>query len=192
MRKTGSVVRFADEVDEPEGFRDLRGAKNISAPQSDDGESWHRAASEGQQPRPDPGSQGRSWRPKGIERHDSVGSVAAVSDDGFDTEDVVGPVLRTKSQLSMAIADLRRSRSLGEQEAETTLAVTSPQIEEEQSLIPGKQGKKPSEEEEKLLAMGRKDGVTKAGGVNLPKELTVKGGFELPGDGYESPEEPLY
>ncbi|KAK5941944.1 hypothetical protein PMZ80_005895 [Knufia obscura] len=199
MRKTGSVVRFADEVDMPEDFRKLKGAnrqKDTPTPQPEVGESSRRSASEDQQARSDTENQGRSWRPRGLERHDSVGSVAAVSDDGadgFDTEDVVGPIPRTKSQLSMAIADLRRSQSLSEQNVEGSFAVTSPRLEEEQeALISGKQGKKPSEEEEKLLAMGRKDGVTKAGGVNLPKELTVKEGFELPGGDYESPEEPLY
>jgi len=198
MRKTGSVVRFADEVDASENFRKLKSADrqtDISTPQMDVGETWRRAASEGQQPRSDTENLGQVWRPRGIERHDSVGSVAAVSDDGsdrFDTEDVIAPIPRTKSQLSMAIADLRRSQSLAEQEAETSYAVTSPRIEEEQeTLISGKQGKKPTEEEEKLLSMGRKDGVTKAGGVNLPKGLTVKGDF-VPDGGYESPEEPLY
>lgn len=199
MRKTGSVVRFADEVDVPEDFRQPKGAsrqRDISTPQSNVGESWRRSSSESQKPPSDAGNQSKPWRPKGIERHDSVGSVAAVDDyatNVSDTEAVAVPIPRTKSQLSMAIADLRRSQSLGEQEAETSFAVTSPQIEKEQeALISGKQGKKPSEEEENLLAMGRKDGVTKAGGVNLPKELMVEGKFELPGGGYESPEEPLY
>ncbi|KAK5091984.1 hypothetical protein LTR70_006131 [Exophiala xenobiotica] len=199
MRKTGSVVRFADEVDVPEDFRKLRGAarqKDVATPHSSFGESSRRTESEGQQSRSDTLTLGRPARPTGNERHDSTGSVAAISDDGsddFDAEDVAAPIPRTRSQLSMAIADLRRSQSLSEREPETSFAVASPDAEEEQqALISGKQGKILIAEEEKLLAMGRKDGVTKAGGVNLPKELTVKGRFLRPDDGYESPEEPIY
>jgi len=199
MRKTGSVVRFADEVDVPEDFRKLKGAtreNDMAAPHSAFGESSRRAGSEGQQPRSATVNLSRPTRPRGNERHDSTGSVAAVSDDGsddFDTEDVVAPIPRTRSQLSMAIAGLRRSQSLSEQEPDTSFAVASPDIEQEQqALISGKQGKTLTADEEKLLAMGRKDGVTKAGGVNLPKELTVKGKFATPGDDYESPEEPIF
>lgn len=177
MRKTGSVVRFADEVDIPENFRRSPGTDRAGSPH-------HRPVSD---------SRPQSWR-QGLQRHDSVGSVAAVSDDGTDEfearEDDTTMLPRTRSQLSLGIADLKRSQSMGQDDA--AFVVTSPQIEEEQdALIKGKKTTQPSEEEEKLLAMGRKDGVTRAGGVNLPKELTVQGKFEL-ADGFESPEEPLY
>lgn len=44
---------------------------------------------------------------------------------------------------------------------------------------------RPSEEDEtgKLLAMGWKDGVTRAGGVNLPSPLVVKGDIQDGGSG---------
>lgn len=181
MRKTGSVVRFADEVDTSEDLRKLKGAVRTS-PLSP------RAASEGQQPRN--ADQPQSWR-QPLPHRDSVGSVAAVSDDGSDE---FGPELpRTKSQLSLAIASLKRTQSAGEAGSLISEGITSPQIEQEQeALISGAATKKLSEEEEKLLAMARKGGVTKAGGVNMPKEMTVRAsGFEL-GSSYESPDEPLY
>lgn len=181
MRKTGSVVRFADEVEASEDLRKLKGAVRTSpfAP---------RAASDGQQIKnPD---QPQSWR-QPLPHRDSVGSVAAVSDDGSD--ELVMELPRTKSQLSLAIADLKRSKSAGEAGSLISQGITSPEIEQEQeALISGATAKKKSEEEEKLLAMAHKGGVTKAGGVNMPKEMTVKGsGFEL-GSSYESPEEPLF
>lgn len=181
MRKTGSVVRFADEVEASEDLRKLKGAVRTSpfAP---------RAASEGQQIRNS--DQPQSWR-QPLPHRDSVGSVAAISDDG--SEELGMELPRTKSQLSLAIANLKLSKSAGEAGSLISQAITSPEIEQEQeALISGAAAKKKSEEEEKLLAMAHKGGVTKAGGVNMPKEMTVKGaGFEL-GSSYESPEEPLF
>lgn len=197
MRKTGSVVRFADEVEIGPAFSPLK--KYISAsdqvvrqatsPHS--GSSLHRAASEGQHPRSDrdPGLEAaqhveaRPWRPSGIERHDSIGSVAAVSDDGSD--EMLLELPRVRSQLSLGIAELKRTQSTGELDAAASpgIAVTSPEIEQEQdALISGKLKKGPTAEESRLLAMGRSGGVTRAGGINLPNNLTVKGKFVIDDD----------
>lgn len=181
MRKTGSVVRFADEVDRSEDLQKLKGAVRTSpfAP---------RAASDGQQPKESDAPQ--AWR-QPLPHRESVGSVAAVSDD--DSEDLEPDLPRTKSQLSMAIADLKRSQSAGEASSVASRGITSPEIEQEQeALIRGALPKKKTDEEEKLLAMAHKDGVTKAGGINMPRQMTVKGSaFEF-GSSYDSPEEPLY
>lgn len=194
MRKTGSVVRFADEVDNSEVLQKLKGAARptLFVP---------RAASDGQQPKdPDRPS---SWK-KPLPHRDSVDSVAAVSEDGSDD---LPDLPRTKSQLSMAIANLKRSQSLGEggingpmmTTLTNSLGVTSPEIEKEQeALISGVTTKKKTEEEEKLLAMAHRDGVTKAGGVNMPGPMMMMNnttgsglGFEL-GSSYDSPEEPIF
>lgn len=199
IRKTGSVVRFADEVDFPEQLRQASTAnrqkdKYNEAVSQQAGESAASAASAsrvsaGHPPRQ---SQTQAWRPGGLQRHDSTGSVAAVSEEGDeeqnDDEGIVMPLPRTKSQLSLAIKDLKRSQSSTAPTAEANEnVVTSPQIEHDQQKV----GKKRSEEEETLLAMGRKDGVTRAGGVNLPKELTVKGA-RRPDDRFEEPDAPLF
>lgn len=177
MRKTGSVVRFADEINVPE---EIQQSRKLVKPSS----SQARSKSEGQS---------ESWR-HNLERHDSVGSVAAVSDeesgDDEGDEDNLTMLPRVQSQLSLGVADLKRSQSM--RENDTEFAVTSPEIEiEQEALIKGKKAKAPNEEEEKLLAMGRKDGVTRAGGINLPKELIVRGTFELSDDS-DSSERPLY
>lgn len=179
MRKTGSVVRFADEVNVPESLRKLKGIA-ADAP----------AASMSDERSPASPEQAQSWR-QALSHRGSIGSVAAVSDEGSDELDPELP--RIKSHLSLAIANLKRSQSSGEVGSLHDAGVTSPEIEmEQEALISGAHTKKKSEEEEKLLAMAHKDGVTKAGGINMPKELTIKGtAFEL-GSSYDSPEEPLY
>lgn len=197
MRKTGSVVRFADDVDGPADFRRQKATNKPKELESTSGGiSALRTVSEGQGSKVPTQDQIESWRSPGLQRHDSIGSVAAVSEDSEidDEEGMVMLLPRTKSQLSLGIANLKRTQSEGEQslKAATSLAVTSPEIEQEQDdLISGRAGKKPSEEEEKLLAMGRKDGVTRAGGVNLPKELTVKGPQNST-DAFEEPEQALF
>lgn len=182
MRKTGSVVRFADEVDTSEDLQKLKGIARTSPLAT-------RAASDGQQAKTSDELSSRKQPP--LVHRDSVGSVAAVSDDSSD--DFVPELPRTKSQLSMAIASLKRSQSAGEAGNLIRPGVTSPEIEQEQeALIKGAIPKKKTEEEEKLLAMAHKDGVTKAGGINMPKQMAVTGSaFEL-GSSYDSPEEPIF
>lgn len=197
LRKSGSVVRFADDVDGPAEIRRLKAVnKQKDADLRSPPLSTLRTVSEGQSSQLPSQSQIESWRPANLQRHDSVGSVAAVSEDS-ETEDEESMMMllpRTRSQLSLGIANLKRSRSQGEQSGnvEQEVAITSPEVELEQdALIFGRAGKKRDEEEEKLLAMGRKDGVTRAGGVNLPKELTVKGPRD-PSDTFEEPELALF
>lgn len=196
IRKTGSVVRFADEVNAATSFTHLQKSRSLADRREDPAaphveQSFHRAVSEGGQAKSNQDlSRGepRPWRPSGFQRHDSVGSVAAVSDD--DSNEAIETLPRNKSHLSLGIADLKRSQIDGNQGSQARYghAVTSPQIEDEQgALISGAKSKSPTQDEENLLAMGRKGGVTKAGGVNLPKELTVKGKFELE-DSFDGPE----
>lgn len=165
MKKTGSVVRFADEVNVAEQFR-----RNVAADQGQGQGSTPqtpaRAASDGQVP-----------DLRSLERQDSTGSVAAVSEDGEDDEQAIvhNALPRVASQLSLALAK-QRSGSSEEHNlvAHSSHATVPAKIErdlEGQDL--GKMIKPKDEVEEKLLAIGRRDGVTKAGGVNLPKELTI-------------------
>lgn len=197
MKKTGSVVRFADDVEEVRRLKktDKQNLENSPLSNSRPGPlSRSQAASASQQ-----GELGQGftdpWQSQGLNRHNSIGSVAAVSDDSDDgLEDGIAMQLpRVRSQLSLGIANLKRSQSIGgDEQDDDENAVTSPQIEQEQeALISGRSTKKKTEEEEKLLAMGRKDGVTKAGGVNLPNELRVRGPRNS-NDRFEKPEEILF
>lgn len=186
MRKTGSVVRFADEVELATSTSLKKSASATdrkSVPLSP--QSALRTSSESKVATVTGGNPVnlRPWRPSGIERHDSIGSVAAVSDDGSDGLEEGGELPRTQSHLSLGIADLKRTLSSGNLEdlKDDENAITSPTIEEEQeALIKGQKGKSLTKEEENLLAMGRKDGVTRAGGVNMPSNLTIKGKFQTP------------
>ncbi|KAK5090865.1 hypothetical protein LTR05_001042 [Lithohypha guttulata] len=193
IRKTGSVVRFASDVDVAEQSREniASGRHRGLATSKNEGPS-SQAFSE---------TSASTKRPGTLIRYDSAGSVAAVSDDDEEEKDkedeepqstsMVLP--RTRSQLSLGIADLKRSQSMHEHGvADDGLRVTSPQIEkDQQALISGKVAKQKSEEDEKLLAMAWKDGVTKAGGVNLPKELTVRGSRD-PDNTFPEPEAPTF
>lgn len=167
LRKTGSIVRFAEDAQESSEYR---AAKSVGAPS-------RLRRSEGALSTA-PGS----WRDNSsLEHRDSTGSVAAISDDS-DEEDRGGLQIglpRVKSGLSLAMDALKHTRASceSEQPDRPFAIVTSPQIEAEQeALISGKKGRKQTDEEVKLLEMGHKDGVTKAGGVNFPRNLRVAGG----------------
>jgi hypothetical protein len=88
-----------------------------------------------------------------------VSSALKTDSDTDDNSEDAGPeipLLRTKSQLSLMIKHRRSetgSQDLGPQEAAGM-------------KMPGKEKTK----EEELLSMGRRDGVTKAGGVQVPKQ----------------------
>ncbi|KAK4919369.1 hypothetical protein LTR66_016799, partial [Elasticomyces elasticus] len=182
LRRTGSVVRFADEVDLPDGMKGM--PPRARSP-------FRRAASEGN---PD----GSAWRPD-LPHRDSIVSNAAASEDGIDPlsekeGDVDLP--RTKSQLSLAIAELKRSQSFTNTDdfhdtaASPFAAITSPQIEKEQEeLISGRKSRALSKEGQNVLKMGRRDGVTRAGGVNMPKQLTVQRGKPFRAPVFSVPEE---
>ena len=133
MKKTGSVVRFADEVP-TELHRGKQRKQSSSSEESDHGLR------------------------KPLARHDSTTSQAL--DDSSDDDDVV-ELPRTRSQLSLAIHNMRKDSSEPDVVRPNPLAST----------------KAPASkvEEEKLLNMGRKDGVTKAGGVQVPQPHRLTG-----------------
>lgn len=201
IKKTGSVVRFADEVDLPEELK--RGGKDrepVSPLVEDDvnpvGILKGGALSSSSTARGHRGSVG------------SINSVAAVSDDEDDDEDDEGEgggmmmLPRTKSQLSLLVDDMKRrqSSSAGADQDEEEGAVASPESvrssssASKQEKLNRERLKKKREEEDKLLAMGRKGGVTKAGGVQFPESMKLKRDEKgsILGEGIESPEQPLY
>jgi hypothetical protein len=154
MRKTGSVVRFADDL--PSEF----------------GRSKAREAS-------------ISGLGAGVLRRGSVldaartqlsAETAAIddSDEGEDDddEDTLVMIPRTTSQLSLAIQEQRRisgSQNLGQ------VAGSVPDRLKEEGKGKGKANDTDKEDaEDELLAMARKDGVTKAGGPRsrLPLRAT--------------------
>ena len=109
--------------------------------------------------------------------HMSMASIA-ISDDS-DTESSSSGQMelpRTKSHLSLLINNKRN------QTGDTDIGPAP------QSQGPaGKDKEKARSKEEELLSMGRRDGVTKAGGVQVPKQQRVS---ELEDPGYHSPSSP--
>lgn len=99
--------------------------------------------------------------------------------DGNDDDDLKMALPRTKSQLSLQIQHKRDetgSRDLGPASSPET--VVKPKI-------------KDKTKEDELLSMGRRDGVTKAGGVQTPRQQRVVGRAE-PEDLSSSSPEPLF
>lgn len=166
LQKTGSVVRFADEARDISEFKTAKGVGIQSRLRSSEGAL--------------PMAQG-SWREKSpLQHRDSIGSVAAISDNSdeeADPDQLQMGLPRVKSGLSLAMDALKHTRTncdSKEPDRQFTI-VTSPQIEAEQeALISGKKGRKQTDEELKLLEMGHRDGVTKAGGVKSSR-LTGNG-----------------
>lgn len=174
FRRTGSIVRFADEIDLIDPFRK----------QPDQSSSSHQRTP----------SESQSGHPQSLLRHDSTGSVAAISDDESDnnSETTTIALPRVTSQLSLGIAHLKRSQNTpragpdNSVNNEPAARLTSPSLRMEQTESTREDmTTRPSEEDEtgKLLAMGWKDGVTRAGGVNLPSPLVVKGDIQDGGSG---------
>jgi hypothetical protein len=86
---------------------------------------------------------------------------------------------RTKSQLSLLINNKR---------SETGSSDIGPESQPKAANGKDKDAReKTRSKEEELLSMGRRDGVTKAGGIQVPKQQRVS---ELEGPGYESPSSP--
>jgi len=148
MRKTGSVVRFADEM--PQDLR--KGKEREQLPSVED------------EPSPPPHTPGSE----------------AIEDGSSNDESAfeIRPRLpRTQSQLSLMIKE-KRKESGGENMAPLP-AVRRPSTKGN--------GPKLKEKEEELLQMGRRDGVTKAGGVRVPKQHRVSESLK---HGYESSSPP--
>lgn len=164
VTKTGSVVRFADEVDVAKEFRRYVNTDQLGS----DGDLQH-----GLVARADSEELVGGFQP--LNRQDSIGSVAAVSDDEDDiSSDIQSALPRVASQLSIAIARQRTQSSQAEASTGNNDAATSEEIEDDRPWLASNSSRQDKDEvEEKLLAMGRKDGVTKGGGVNLPKEPTI-------------------
>jgi hypothetical protein len=86
---------------------------------------------------------------------------------------------RTKSQLSLMINNKR---------SETGSFDIGPEAQPQVANRKDKEAReKTRSKEEELLSMGRRDGVTKAGGIQVPRQQRVS---ELEGPGYESPSSP--
>lgn len=155
MKKTGSVVRFADEIEMPEEFGKAKGREQPRMMENE------------------PERPSRLRRSSGVfddDDHDHEEQ----DDEEEDEEDSGLELPRTKSQLSLLIHETRKqsgSQNLGP-------SVLSPASKGDQPL---------GKEEEKLLSMGRKDGVTKAGGVQLPERQRLRSNS---GNKYRSPSPP--
>lgn len=149
MRKTGSIVRFADE--DPQDLRKGK-EKEIVPP-----------------------LQHENIGPAG--QRTSIATEALFNDDEASSDDHM-ELPRTKSQLSLLIKikrDENGSQDLGPDEK-----AQEPKGKDKDT------GKAQSKEEE-LLSMARGDGVTKAGGVQVPKSLRLS---EHDDPGYTSPSSP--
>jgi len=156
MRKTGSIVRFADEV--PEELRKGK-EKEILPPLQDENAGPSRM------------------------RPGSSGSVFSHGDDDADDNESSHDEMelpRVKSHLSLLIKHKRDetgSRDLGP--------------EPTSSNSKGKGKEKAKSQDEELLSMAHRDGVTKAGGVQVPKSLRISEHID-PGDLSPSSPEPLF
>ncbi|EXJ66111.1 uncharacterized protein A1O5_10726 [Cladophialophora psammophila CBS 110553] len=153
IKKTGSVVRFADEVP-----LDVRKGKEREK--------------EAMSPLRDENiGSSRLWRSMSS---DTVSDDA--DDDDSSLENMQLP--RTKSHLSLLIQNRRD---------QTGSSDIGPATESRDSSGKEKEKEKAKSKEEELLSMGRRDGVTKAGGVQVPKQHRIS---ELEDPGYMSPSSP--
>ncbi|KIX09459.1 uncharacterized protein Z518_00539 [Rhinocladiella mackenziei CBS 650.93] len=152
MKKTGSVVRFADEI--PQELR------------------------KGKEKETRPPLQDENTRP--LRSRPTV--VSDVVSDDSSSDEMELP--RTKSQLSLLIKHKRDetgSRDLGREE-------TTP---DPKGKGKAKAKAKAKSKEEELLSMARRDGVTKAGGVQVPKQQRLSEQDD-PGSLSRSSSEPLF
>ncbi len=159
MKKTGSIVRFADEV--PQDLR--KGKEKEILPHLQDenvGPSRMR-----------PGSAGSVFS-----HGDDYAEDADADVDDKDSSNDEMALPRVKSHLSLLIKHKRDetgSRDLGPEPISST------------SKEKGKETAKSQEDE--LLSMAHRDGVTKAGGVQVPKSLRIS---QHDDPGYMSPSSP--
>lgn len=169
MQKTGSVVRFADDLPTEFGRGKAR-ETSVSGP----GASAIR--------------RGSALVVTHVSRSTETAAIDSDEgeddDDAKDDEDTVVMLPRTRSQLSLAIQEHKRiSGSLGLPDLGTK---TSP----ERSKVKGKGKANDADKEDtedELLAMGRRDGVTKAGGPRSRMPIRSNAGSE---QRYRSPTPP--
>ncbi|KIW38600.1 uncharacterized protein PV06_09554 [Exophiala oligosperma] len=110
----------------------------------------------------------------------SMPASPSVSDDEYSSDDAV-ELPRSKSQLSLLIRHKR---------AQTGSQDLGPGIDLVEASVKPKGKDKGKATEEELLIMARRDGVTKAGGVQLPASHRISG--EDPGYFSPSSPEPLF
>lgn len=165
VKKSMSTVRFADEAP---GVTGKGKEKEVLASSPEDvraGPSQMRPALK------------TTEQPRSLSDSRDDGSDSEEDDDDDDNLQMLLP--RTKSQLSLLIQhkrDQTGSQDLGPASSPET--VVKPKI-------------KDKTKEEELLSMGRRDGVTKAGGVQTPRQQRVIGRDE-PEDLSSSSPEPLF
>lgn len=174
MKKTGSVVRFADDVDRPTDLKAKSERKQrLSSHQEDE--------------------------PPSLQHRDSnasTGSQVIDSDEeGGSQTFPKSPILqRSRSQISIALEEQRENQRKGS----LSDAVTHSHKEQQQQqqhkskCISDQVMANKTEEERRVLAMAHKEGVTKAGGVQVPKHHRSLGkAFQLEVDD-ESPDEATF
>lgn len=176
VRKSVSTVRFADESPEDIG----KGKEKEVLPPLDDertDRSHMKSTSKGA------GQRQQEYRKRRGDSDDDRDSDSDSDEDDEDDEDdddnLQMKLPRTKSQLSLLIQHKREqtgSQDLG------------PPSSPEDAAKP--RAKEKSKEEE-LLSMGRRDGVTKAGGVQITRQQRVVARDE-PEDLSSSSPEPLF
>jgi hypothetical protein len=109
----------------------------------------------------------------------SMASAAFSDDSDSDSSSSPMELPRTKSQLSLLINSKR---------SETGSSDIGPPAQAQESKGKEKEARqKARSKEQELLSMGHRDGVTKAGGVQVPKQQRVS---ELEDPGYQSPSSP--
>lgn len=172
VRKSVSTVRFADDSPEDVGKGKEKEVLPTLNDQRADNPSHMKSSSKGT-------SQRQQQHLKSRGDSDDDGDDDSDSDSDED-DDLQMKLPRTKSQLSLLIQHKREqtgSQDLG-----------PPSSPEEATKPP--RGKEKSKEEE-LLSMGRRDGVTKAGGVQVTRQQRVMARDE-PEDLSSSSPEPLF
>lgn len=198
VRKSLSTVRFADESPEDSGKSKGKGKEKEILPPLEDVrqgpshmKSTLKSAVQRQQERDDrrddseddsysDTDEGEDEDEDDEEDEDEEDDEDDDEDDDDDNDDNLQMQLpRTKSQLSLLIQHKR------DQTGSQDIGPTSSPEESVKPRI------KEKSKEEELLSMGRRDGVTKAGGVQIPRQQRVVGRDE-PEDLPSSSPEPLF
>lgn len=179
MKKTGSVVRFADEI--PQDLRKGKG-KEVITPLRDEniGPSRLRSSAADESGSDDESDEDDHCEHEHEHEHDPGDDHD--DDAGHDSSSDILELPRTKSQLSLLIQN-KRDENGGQD--------LGPEAKPAESTGKGKEKGKAKSKEEELLSMGRRDGVTKAGGVQVPRPQRVSE-HDDPGYSLSSSPEPLF